>query len=453
MIFHLSHRHAPSLRWRLLGLVSIACALILGLAAQLTYRQARHEVQEMMDFNMSKMAQLMLIQAQQGADHLADLPAALSGLRGLRAGRSQMALEYRVGTAGGALLVRSPLAPDAAPSGPPGFSTITQDGHPWRSLILETGDAAYRIQVTQSVSSRDKEALEIAVKTVLPLAVLFPLLIAAIYFSVRQGLKPLESLAHEVSGRSPENLTPLAPAAIPREAQALVAAINRLMYRLSGSLENERRFTADAAHELRTPLAATRIQTQVALLTGDQEQRNHALSQAMAGLDRATRMVDQLLRLARLDPLAELARKEPVDLAGLVNDAVAGVLDTAPERRIEARIDSPATRDADPDLLHIALRNLIDNALRYSLPESTIEVVLCHQEGGLRMEVRDEGPGVPAADLPRIAERFYRGSAVQAEGSGLGLAIVARIAELHGARLELLNRDTGGFIARLCWPD
>ena len=444
----------PSLRWRLLGLVSIAAVLIVGLAAALSYQQARHEVQELMDGQMTRMARLMLAQVQEDATHLMNLPGFLAAQRGFRTSHSELTLEYQIGKPDGTVLVRSEGIPVDAFANALGFSTVIYENKPWRNLILETTDGAYRIQVAQSIRKRDKEALEISRKTTLPLAVVFPLLLVAIYFSVRRELKPLDELAHDVSCRSPENLSLLPDEATPREVQPLVTALNRLIFRVNNSLENERRFTADAAHELRTPLAAVRIQTQVAMLSEDAEKRNHALAQALAGVDRSTRLVEQMLRLARLDPLARLLTPEKVDLAELVRDVVAGLRDASSATAITVDLDETVSLiDGDVGLLEIALRNLVDNSLRYSAPDSSVMVFLRSETVGLVMGVSDNGPGVKAEELPRLVERFYRGASVLAEGSGLGLTIVHRIAELHGARLELANREGGGFQACLRWPE
>mgnify|MGYP003618108549 FL=1 len=444
---------APSLRWRLLSLVSIAAVLIVGLAAALSYQQARHEVQELMDGQMTRMGRLMLAQVQQDATHLTNLPDLLDAQRGFRTSHSELTLEYQIGKPDGKVLVRSAEIPTDAFAHALGFSTVIYENKPWRNLILETTDGAYRIQLAQSIRKRDKEALEIARKTTLPLVLVFPLLLVAIYLSVRRGLKPLDELADEVLCRSPENLSLLPDKATPSEVQPLVAALNRLIFRVNNSLENERRFTADAAHELRTPLAAVRIQTQVAMLSEDLEKRNHALAQALAGVDRSTRLVEQMLRLARLDPLARLLTHEKLDLAGLVRDVVAGLRDASSATTITLDLDETMPLiDGDAGLLEIALRNLVDNALRYSAPDSSVTVFLRSEATGLVMGVSDNGPGVEAEELPRLVERFYRGASVQAEGSGLGLTIVHRIAELHGARLELANREGGGFQACMRWP-
>ena len=405
-----------------------------------------------MDGQMSRAAALVLVQAQQGHEHLVDLPANLAHVRGLTNDNSNLTFEFQIGRPDGTVLVRSPDAPGIPINGKLGFATVSYNGQPWRSLILEADNQAIRIQVSQSITKRKTEALEIAIKTVQPLAVIFPLLLLAIYFSVRRGLKPLDDLTADVLSRSPENLLPLTGRGAPREALPLVAAINRLLFRLSGSLESERRFTADAAHELRTPLAAARVQTQVALLSADADKRDHALAQTLAGLDRATRLVEQMLRLARLDPLGALPNTAPVDLAELVRDVIAGARDASPRCEIESEIGEDVTAVAgDRDLLQIALRNLVDNAIRYSPPGSRVSVALRNEDGAPVVRVCDNGPGVSAVDLPRLTERFYRSAEAVAEGSGLGLTIVHRIAELHGARLELQNRAQGGFEARLRW--
>jgi two-component system sensor histidine kinase QseC len=442
----------PSLRWRLLVLVSLAALLILTLAAVLSYRQARHEVQELMDGQMSGTATLMLAQAQQRTELLDKLPALMAAQRGLWTERNQIPLEYQIGKPDGTVIVHSAQGPTTPLGSALGFATVYYENQPWRSLILETADHAYRIQVAQSIPKRDKEALEIARKTVLPLGIIFPLLLAAIYFSVRRGLKPLDDLATAVLSRSPENLTLLANRATPREAQPLVAAINRLLFRLNASLENERRFTADAAHELRTPLAAVRIQTQVAALSEHAGEREHALGQALTGLDRASRLVDQMLRLSRLDPMSRLAGSLKVNLAELTQEVTAGVRDSTPDACIELNLDENAAPiDGDPDLIVVALRNLLDNAVRYASPGGNICVGLQQTGGELVLSVSDNGPGVDAEELPRLVERFYRGASVKADGSGLGLTIVQRIAALHAAKLELGNRPGGGFEASLRW--
>jgi len=234
----------------------------------------------------------------------------------------------------------------------------------------------------------------------------------------------------------------------------LVAAVNRLMFRLGETLDNERRFTADAAHELRTPLAGVKTQAEVALLSRDEAARRHALRQLLAGADRAGRLVDQLLRLARLDPLASLPDARPVDLTALAEAGVAERLDDAVAGGHALELQADAGQvwvQGDADLLAVALRNLIDNALRHTPAGCHVTVRVAIEGGGVRLSVRDDGPGVPDEAMQRLGERFYRGLDPRGEGSGLGLAIVRRIAELHEARASFHNQAERGFIASLSW--
>ncbi len=447
------HGERPrSLRARLLLLVSLATLLIYVLAALLSYRQARHEVQELMDGQLVKSARLLLAQAAGEPAWLNRLADIVASQRGARVRRGELTLEFIVTRGDGTLVARSPQAPDLAVGKELGFANVESRGHPWRTLSLATADGSQRVLVAQSIERRNKEALEIATKTVLPLGVLLPLMIVLIYFSVRRGLKPLEELAAAVAARSPENLAPLVPNATLRETLPLVGALNRLFGRLAATLENERRFTADAAHELRTPLAALKIHAQVALASGEPQQSRAAVAKVIAGADRATRLVEQLLRLARLDPVIALPDPRPVDLVALATTLVEdfrlqGEGDGHP---VHLSVEATPEVSGDRDLLAVALRNLLDNALRYG-GGSAVTLRVGSEYGQPFLEVSDGGPGVAPADLPRLVERFYRGRDVTAEGSGLGLALVRRVAELHGARLEIENLPAGGFAARLRW--
>ena len=447
--------NARSLRWRLLRWVTLTTIVIWGLAAGLSYHQARAEVQELMDGQMAKMARLLLAQIHEDTSYLKDLPENMNSLRGTKSRRSELALEFQIGYPDGTVLVNSAMAPETPLTRPLGYANVEHAGHPWRSLILETADGRYRAQVAHSFHTRDKEALEIASKTVLPLGLLLPLMVALLYFSIQRCLKPLDDLAEDVASRSPDNLTTLQPETTLLETQPLVRSLNHLLTRLATTLDNERRFTADAAHELRTPQAALKIQAQVAMATKNPEERDHAMAQVLAGVDRTTRLVEQLLRLARLDPIVQLSDTQPIDLLELARGALESAHSAAATRRqrlhLTAPMDAPRIT-GDPDLLGAALRNLLDNAVRYGPEQSTVTLTIDNDPGGLRLEVSDEGPGTPEEDLSHLTNRFFRSSEAGSEGSGLGLSIVQRIAELHGARLELENRQGGGFVARLRWP-
>jgi len=463
-----------SLRARLLLTVSITTLLVWVAAGVGSYFQALHEAEELMDGQLAQSAKLLLSLVP----HDAGNPAAASPLARTRSDKAshpyEQPLEFRILDRSGRVLLQSSHAPELVlppPSGAkPEFADIHHAGQPWRMLAIRSPDGRYLVHIAHPIQDRDRVGIEVAGQVALPILLALPLLALLVYVSVRRSLTPLEKLANDVATRSPDNLEILAEPLTLREAQPLVAALNRLLTRLAATLDNERRFTADAAHELRTPLAAVKIQAQVALASigtgSNPADHQHALRQVLAGADRATRLVEQLLRLARLDPLARLPQSQPVDLAALAASVVADMQGQAIGKQQQLSCIAPAggvhTRvcvQGDADLLGVALRNLIENALRYTPAAGVIEVfaeVFVNMDARQAvLGVRDSGPGVDAIEAPRLLERFYRGQAVanaaDSNGSGLGLAIVQRITELHAARLSIENRVGGGLEVSLRW--
>ena len=441
-----------SLRWRLLTAVGIAVLLLWLFTGWFSYQQAAHEAEELMDGNLAQTGRLLLAIVENNEAQLGPLAARLATVRGAENNLYEPPLEFQIGRGDGTILARSANAPDLPVLGVPDYSDIIRPTGSWRLLNVASADGRYRVQVSQSIALRDIAALEVAERTILPLALISPILVLLIYFSIRRGLRPLDTLAYDVSMRSPENLAPLDKKPVPTEARPLVTALNRLLARLDSTLENERRFTADAAHELRTPLAALKVQTQVARRSRDAAMRDHALSQIECGVDRATYLVEQLLRLARLDPLKSVESAVPIDLRAVLAEAAGRVRNAnppVPQTIIETCPAGDLISHGDADLIGIAVRNLLDNAIRYTHPEHTVWLEVSNQADAYTLSVRDNGPGVPPATLARLGERFYRGRETTTEGNGLGLAIVARVAELHGARFEVANAPGGGFVARL----
>lgn len=444
-----------SLRWRLVRAVGLASLLVWLAAAFLVYDNAQHEAAELMDGELAQSARLLLALIRDNEDHLADVAERLADMRGKARDIYEPQLEFQIGRGDGTILLRSPDAPDLPILGLPGYSDIVRQDASWRMLNLTAADAKYRIQVAHSLAARDQAALEVASRTLLPLVFSVPLLLLLIYVSVRRGLQPLDALAQDVRTRSPGNLTPLHGRAVPQEAMPLVAALNSLLERLAIALNNERRFTADAAHELRTPLAAVKVHTQVALLSADAVARDHALRQIEAGVGRGDHLVDQLLRLARLDPLAGLDLLRSFDLGETVRQEIVRLLEAMPEDAHRLEIDIPEQAVdivGDSDLVGIAIRNLADNALRYSPAAGAIHITVSEEGSAVSLTIRDHGPGVPDSELARLTERFFRGNHQPAEGNGLGLAIVKRITELHGAELHFRNHPDGGLVSRIVWP-
>ena len=441
-----------SLRWRLLVAVGTAVLLIWVLTGWLSYVLARHEAKELMDGSLAQTGHLLLAVMHDNEARLGELASRMTITAGEAQDVYEPPLEFQLGLADGQILARSLDAPELPILGLIGYSDIIRHAESWRVLNVESEDGRFRVQVSQPISLRDRAALEVAGQTVLPLVIIVPVLILLIYLSVRGALRPLDRLASEVAARTPENLAPLSGEDIPTEAKPLVNSLNRLFSRVGRTLENERRFTADAAHELRTPLAAIKVQTQVALLGADGNMRTTALRQIETGVDRASHLVDQLLRLARLDPLQRLVSPVPVALNAAIREAIGVVRSAHSESDRRIRLP-PAGREVsvlgDRELLIVALRNLLDNALRYSRADDTVRVGFETGGSEVSLIVHDSGPGAPEAVLGKLNERFYRGREHGAEGSGLGLAIVTRIVELHGARLNVGNHPGGGFVARI----
>lgn len=269
-----------------------------------------------------------------------------------------------------------------------------------------------------------------------PLLFGLPVLGGWIWFATWRGLKPLDEVAAELGKRAPERLDPVVPATAPREVRPLLEALNALFARVDRAMQNERAFTADAAHELRTPLAAIATQAQVAARARDAAERDHALAQLTASARRASHLVEQLLTLARLDPAAGLPKTE-LRLDALAAEVCADQGAAALEKNIALELEAPqpVTINGNDAMLRVLLRNLIDNAVRYTPTDGKVSVRVTANS----LVVADSGPGIPAAQREDALRRLHRLAGQEIEGSGLGLSIVARIAELHGANLELAD--------------
>ena len=324
----------------------------------------------------------------------------------------------------------------------------------WRAALHEIEELLDHAPASQSHMREQRRELahEIAEHLLMPMVVALPGLAVVLVVAVGLALRPLRRLADDVGARGPDRLTPIATSGVPREILPLAERLNALFAGIERSLDNERRFTADASHELRTPLAALKAQAQVALGAADSAERTHALGQIVAGCDRATRLVAQLLTLARLD--AEVSRElQPVSLRPLAEAVLAEAAGEAIARDCELSLgEHDACVRGDAELLQAALRNLVENALRHG-GARRIHVGIDPDTAGPTLAVADDGSGIPLAEREAVQRRFGRGSGAGSGGSGVGLSIVARIAELHGAGLEIVDGPEGrGVAIRLRFP-
>jgi two-component system, OmpR family, sensor histidine kinase QseC len=295
------------------------------------------------------------------------------------------------------------------------------------------------VQAPENDEERHELINRIAWRLIAPALFGLPLLGAWVWLAIWRGLKPLDAVADDIAARDAQRLHALTPESAPREIRPLVEAINKLFGRVDQALEAERRFTADAAHELRTPLAALAAQAQVILRARDDAERSHAIEQLIASSRRATRLVDQLLTLARLDP-ENAAAAETVRLDRLAEEICAAHGVGAVEKNVALELSAvPAMVNGNADMLRILLRNLVDNAIRYTPGGGKVTVAVAP---GV-LSVTDTGPGIPATERERVFDRFHRLAGQDTEGSGLGLSIVARIAERDGATLSLAEGEGG----------
>jgi two-component system sensor histidine kinase QseC len=261
-------------------------------------------------------------------------------------------------------------------------------------------------------------------------------------------------LARSIARREPGHLQRVDTTDTPREIEPLVTALNQLFERVEGSMEHERRFTADAAHELRTPLAALKIQAQVALQSRDEAQRTHALEQVIHGVGRASRLVEQLLTLARIDHQTARGTFVEIALSPLAEETLATLEPLASARAITLQLQSETHTQikGQADAIAVMLRNLTDNAIRYTPSGGTVELTIEGGDKGVQLSVADSGPGITEEERAKIFNRFYRLAGQNIEGSGLGLSIVQRIAELHRATITLQRSHLGGLEVRITFP-
>lgn len=454
-----------SLKRRLLGGLSAALALLaLGLFF-VTAGYARYAADAAHDRLLlaSALSMADAVRLEEGGRVTIDLPhAALAILGTNRYDR----VFYRVAAPDGTLVTGYPDLGTSLPparSDEPAFADIRHLGAAARAAVLGrflagAGGGWVTIIVAQTRTERAMLAREILLNAFTPVLLLVVIATALIWYGVHQALRPLGELERLIRAREPTDLSPI-EAPTPAEVRQLLAALNDLMGRLRTSLRHMQSFVADAAHQIRTPLASLRAQAELAA-----EEEDPALLRAQAQKVRrnaavASQLTNQLLSHAMVTWRHELPRRERVDLAALARRAArhaeAGADGTVAVRVDEGDLAAPALVAGDPVTLGEAVANLVDNAIKYAGDAGPIDVRLARPPGGptVRLEVADRGPGIPDADKPRVLERFGRGrTAGDVVGSGLGLAIVREVAEAHGATLALLDRPGGGLLVRLDFP-
>ena len=337
-----------------------------------------------------------------------------------------------------------------------GFSRVETSSGPWRLYTHVTVEGV--VQAGQPLAARDELARDLSLRTLMPMLFLIPFLAALIGWVLGRGLAPIRETSDRVSHRDASRLDPLPVDNVPKELLPLIEQVNALLGRLDASLGAQRRFLADAAHELRSPVAALSLQAQLAARAHSAEARAAAFDELARGIERARRLVQQLLDFARLEPGVPSEPFAPLDLAQLAREAVGAQAARAEALGVDLGAEAPAPVrvSGSAEELRSLIDNLLDNALRYAPRDSAVTVSV-RAEGGLaQLAVVDAGPGIPAAERARVFERFHRVAGDPTSGSGLGLAIAKAIVGRHGGRIDLGDARPGepspGLAVRVSLP-
>ncbi len=365
-------------------------------------------------------------------------------------------IEFQVWGPDNQLIIRSPGAPlTPFTNGVIGLSSVNLKNQDWRVYTVKA-QANQIVMIAEHANYRQALENRLTQDSIFIMLLSYPFLGVLIWFIVGRALQILKKVTREVSHRAPSYLQPFDLTSVPSEIIPLIEALNNLFGRLQDAFEREKRFTADAAHELKTPLAAISAQAQVALRTNDDQSRRQALSKILAGIHRSTHVIQQLLTLSRMVPEATIKEAVPIRLSREVADIAAMLAPEAINKNIEIEFltpDSTACISGNATALGILIRNLIDNAIRYTPKGGWIKISIEENPKQVILIVQDNGPGIPQELRERVFERFYRIVGNESPGSGLGLGIVLQIAKLHSAEILLLTPESGaGLEVRVLFP-
>ncbi len=429
-----------SLRGRLLWFLLAAITMAALAQAMIAYRSALHDADQIFDYHMQQMALALRSGAPLANTH--NSPSADPG-------NDDMVVQ--VWTPDGIQVFRSISRAELPQRAVLGFSNVKAKGTVYRVFSVQTSNQT--VQIAQDMSVRKRMAGALALRTVGPIALMAPMLMLVVWWVVSGSLAPVARVRRQVASRQADDLSPVSEADLPDEVKPLVHELNLLFGRVRTAFDAQQHFVADAAHELRSPLAALKLQVLSLDRAEDAEARKVAVGRLTAGIERATRLVEQLLVLARQE--AAEPKLEPVDLAELTRRTLGDMVNAAQTRQIDLGMHEVTgeTIQGQADALRVLLRNLVDNAIKYTPPGGTVDVSVRHTGKGAELVVEDSGPGISPEERERVFSRFYRVPGSTATGSGLGLAIIKAIAERHGATLALdASERLGGLLVRVTFP-
>jgi two-component system OmpR family sensor kinase len=440
-------RLTHSLRGRLLWYLMAAITIAAVAQASIAYRTALADADQIFDYHMQQMALSLRSRVPMANTEEAnnvDTPLA---------GNDDLVVQ--VWSPDGVQVFRSASHARLPQRAVLGFSNVRANGTTYRIFSIQT--SSQTVQVAQDLAVRKSMASNLALRTLGPIAVMMPILMLVVWWVISGSLEPVARVRKQLASRQADDLSSVSDAGLPDEVRPLVQELNLLFGRVRAAFATQQTFVADAAHELRTPLAALKLQVQSLERSDSPDARKLAVSRLTAGIERATRLVEQLLVLARQE--ANAAPHQPVVLADLAKRAVADLIGVAQARQIDLGLQRADAGEVQgqPEALMILLRNLVDNAIKYTPSGGTVDVSVMAEQGAagshLCVSVEDSGPGIPREERERVFDRFYRVPGSDAAGSGLGLAIIKSIAERHGATLALGESPRlGGLSAVVRFP-
>jgi two-component system sensor histidine kinase QseC len=461
-----------SIRRRLLITLLLAISLVSGTTVVLSYLDAQHEVQELFDAELAQSAKvlqaLLLPQLMQGdkaqlktlrylTQNLPPVIFESTDGPGLYGHEYERKIAFQVWSRDKKLVMKSVSAPEE-PLSVAGLETFNRGYSDeyvqeslWRVFKLWDKGEHFLIQVAEHYDVRKELTEDISGKLIAPALIALPVLGILIWMAVGRGLVPVQQVAEEVTRRDPHNLQAMRVGSVPVEIRPLVTELNELFAQLQHAFERERRFTDDAAHELRTPLASVKTQAQVALRSTELSEQQKALRHVISGVDRATHLLEQMLILARLNPEAKTLKHEDIFLRALAAEVIAQIAPAALKKDIHLELsgDEHALVIADATSLSILIRNLVDNAVRYTPQGGKVNISIGKESGKTVLTIADNGPGISAELQGRVFDRFFRVVGNHTQGCGLGLAIVKQIADLFNITMEIRNNDEShGLIVR-----
>ena len=451
-----------SIRRRTLTLIIGLLLAGLAVLSLFNLHDSNHEIAEVYDAQLAQSARLLqgVMRMPLASKQHAELYRAFNTALGEAVPRGdghpyERKIAFQVWSPGGEVLVHTASAPSfSSPPTQTGFSDVVDvNRRHWRAFLLEDPQNGMRIWVGERDDVRADLVDRIVRHTLWPNIVGSLLLAAMVWLAIGWGLKPLADMAETLRARHSGSLEPLQLAPLSSELEPMQAALNRMLAQIQEVLGRERRFIADAAHEMRTPLAVLRVHAQNLLEAGTEQERRESLEFLISGVDRTSRLVNQLLTMARLEPQANPPPLQRIDLSETVRNSLVQLTPWLLSKNLELIFDvseQPFYVSANPASIDIALSNLITNAANFSPEHGVIAVQLNQADGFCHLTVDDQGPGIDESCRERLFERFYsRGTA---QGAGLGLTIVNTIAMRLNGRIELVNRAEGGLRATLSIP-